>query len=125
MVRAFIDTSVLVDVLRQRPFAIEWFEFQAGLAVTPFVQMELVAGAQNKIEQARALRLIANLQMIFPAQLDLEWAMQQQTMYVLSHNVGMNDCLIASASHRLQLPLYTTNLKHFAPLLGSLADKPY
>ena len=43
----------------------------------------------------------------------------------ISHNVGSIDCLIASASHRLQLPLYTMNVKHFAPLLGGLAQKPY
>jgi predicted nucleic acid-binding protein len=55
----------------------------------------------------------------------LDWAMDQQEKFALSHNVGMNDCLIASISYRLQLPLYTTNLKHFIPLLNNLAQKPY
>jgi predicted nucleic acid-binding protein len=56
---------------------------------------------------------------------DIDWAIQQLWLFKLSHNVGGNDCLIASVSHRLQIPLYTTNLKHFAPLLGVLAQKPY
>lgn len=56
---------------------------------------------------------------------DQEWAMQQQMVYELSHGVGMMDCLIASVSYRLQIPLYTHNLKHFTPLIGDLAQKPY
>jgi predicted nucleic acid-binding protein len=39
--------------------------------------------------------------------------------------IGMMDCLIASVSLCLQLPLYTRNLRHFTPLLGTLAVKPY
>jgi len=35
------------------------------------------------------------------------------------------DCLIAAAAFRLQVPLHTRNLKHFAPLLGELAQEPY
>jgi hypothetical protein len=31
----------------------------------------------------------------------------------------------SAPSYRLQLPLYTRNLKHFAPLLGKLAREPY
>jgi hypothetical protein len=31
----------------------------------------------------------------------------------------------SAPSYRLQLPLYTRNLKHFAPLLGKLAQEPY
>lgn len=89
------------------------------------VRMELVAGAHNKVEQSRAIQLVAKFQMIYPTQADIDWAMQMQASYTLSHGIGMNDCLIASASQRLQLPLFTTNLKHFAPLLGSLAERPY
>ncbi len=43
----------------------------------------------------------------------------------LSHGLDSMDCLIASANHRLGIPLYTCNLKHFTPLLGDLAHKPY
>ena len=64
-------------------------------------------------------------EMIYLTQADLDWAMQTQMRYELSHGVGMMDCLIASVSHRLQFPLYTHNLKHFAPLLRNLAQKPY
>lgn len=124
MVTGFVDTSILIDVIRDFQPAKVWFATQADLAVTPFVQMEFVDGAQNKADQARALRIIAGLTMIHPTQVDLEWAMRQQITLSLSHNVGILDCLIASVSHRLGLPL-TRNLKHFAPLLGSSAQQPY
>lgn len=39
--------------------------------------------------------------------------------------LGMDDCLIASVAHRLQVPLYTHNLKDMTPLIGELALKPY
>lgn len=35
------------------------------------------------------------------------------------------DCLIAASAHRLQLPLYTANRKHFDPLLSGLVRQPY
>jgi predicted nucleic acid-binding protein len=120
----FLDTSVLVDVGRGYQPATFWLSSQPLLAIVPTVRMELVAGAKNKTEQMKAIRLAAKFQMIYFTQVDLDWAMQQ-VIYTLSHNVGMNDCLIACIAHRLQLPLYTTNLKHFAPLLDSLAQKPY
>jgi predicted nucleic acid-binding protein len=51
--------------------------------------------------------------------------MQAGMVFTLSHGVGIMDCLIASVSYRLQVPLYTRNLKHFTPLLGALAQTPY
>ena len=56
---------------------------------------------------------------------DFDWAIRQSLRLRLSYNVGPMDCLIASVAHRLGLPLYSRNLKHFAPLLGDLAQAPY
>jgi predicted nucleic acid-binding protein len=58
-------------------------------------------------------------------QADQDWAMEQMERYRLSHGVGVNDCLIASVAYRLQVPLYTHNLKDMTPMLGKLAVKPY
>lgn len=125
MTSGFLDTSVLVDVGRGYQPATLWLSSQPLLAIVPTVRMELVAGAKNKTEQMKVTRLAAKFQMVYFTQVDLDWAMQQQVIYTLSHNVGINDCLIACIAHRLQVPLYTTNLKHFIPMLGSLAQKPY
>jgi len=51
--------------------------------------------------------------------------MQQVERFQFSHHIGKDDCLIAAVAYRLQLPLYTHNLKDMTPLLGNLAVKPY
>lgn len=127
MVAAIVETTVLVDLLRDYPPAISWYrtQLQPNLAITPIIWMEIIGGGQNKLERLRAARLLKQFAMVYPTQADLDWAMQAQMRYELSSGVGMMDCLIASASYRLQIPLLTHNLKHFQPLLGSLAQKPY
>ena len=125
MAVGLLDTTILVDILRGFPPTAVWMQTQVGLGITPPVWMELIGGAQNKSGQSHALRLLTKFEMVFLAQTDMQWAMQRLLAYKLSHSVGILDCLIAAPSYRLQLPLYTTNLKHFAPILGSLAQKPY
>ncbi len=126
MANGLVDSTVLVDVLRGYSPSALWLQMQSGLAITPIVWLELVAGVPNKVKQLAALKLLAQFEMIYLVQADMDWAMQQLFAYKLSHNIGMMDCLIASVSYRLQLPLYTHNLKHITPLLGqAIAVKPY
>jgi predicted nucleic acid-binding protein len=87
--------------------------------------MEVIGGGPNKAKRLQAAHLLQRFEMIYLNQIDLDWAMQQQMTYELRYGVGMMDCLIASVSYRLQLPLYTHNLKHFAPILNNPAQKPY
>jgi predicted nucleic acid-binding protein len=98
---------------------------QQPLGITPIVWLEAVEGAQNTRVQQRVLAALQNFGMVYLTPADFDWAMQQTIAFGLSHNVGMMDCLIASVSYRLQSPLYTKNIKHFAPLLGALAQNPY
>src|SRR5262245_12860848 len=111
--------------MRQYPPAMAWFQGQRTLSITPLVCMELVAGAQNKTSQLQALQVLSQYDIVYLTQTDMAWAMQQLLAFRLSHGVDILDCLIASVSHCLQVPLYTQNLKHFMPLLGPLAQKPY
>lgn len=125
MVSGFVDTTVIVDMLRGHPPAHSWLANQTALGITPVVWLETVEGAQNKVAQRNAVVLLAQFEMVRLIPDDLDWAMRQLLQFKLSHNSGMMDCLIASVNHRLQLPLYTHNMKHLAPLIGSLAQKPY
>jgi predicted nucleic acid-binding protein len=95
------------------------------IAVTHYVWMEVIFGAPDKVNQRRAEKLLAPFALIYPTDADLDWARRQLAAYRLSRHVGVLDCLIAAPAHRLNLPLYTTNMKHFAPLLGELAKRPY
>lgn len=71
------------------------------------------------------MKMLRRFELVPMLPIDLEWAKQQMIVYHLRYSVGMIDCLIASVSYRLQLPLYTRNLKHFRPMLGDLAQQPY
>jgi predicted nucleic acid-binding protein len=124
---ALIETSVVVDFLRRYTPAFTWLHTQSQqpLVITPIIWMEVISGGDNKIKRRRAAQFMEQFEMIYLTDADLEWAMEAQMQYELSQGVGMMDCLIASVSHRLQVPLYTHNLKHFTPLLGNLAQKPY
>lgn len=124
---ALLDSTVLVDLLRNYSRSVDWLESRQDdvLAITQLVFLEVISGTQNKIAQQRAFRRLSQFDMVYLTQADMDWAMEQLVRYKLSHNVGMMDCIIASVSYRLQVPLYTTNLKHFTPLLDTLAQKPY
>ncbi|MBE0690807.1 MAG: PIN domain-containing protein [Anaerolineae bacterium] len=126
-ITAFMDSSVLIDILRQHLPAKTWMVDQMPnqLAVTPYVWMEVVFGAPDKVNQQRAEKMLAQFRLVYPTQADTDWSMRQLAAYSLSHSVGVLDCLIAAPAHRLKLPLYTTNVKHFAPLLGDAAVPPY
>ncbi|HBL27175.1 MAG TPA: hypothetical protein DD490_10105 [Acidobacteria bacterium] len=82
-------------------------------------------GSRNRGDQERAVKLLGHFLRIEVVSTDFEWAIRQALALRLSHNVDMMDCLIAASAHRLALPLFTRNLKHFQPMLGRLAHKPY
>jgi hypothetical protein len=126
-IQALLDTSVVIDVLRSYPPALTWFQQRrsALLGVTPAVVLEVIYGAPNKARQKQATTSLSQFTMVYPVERDYDWAIQQLIAYRLSHNVGVVDCMIAAPAYRLQLPMYTTNMKHFQPLLGRLAVRPY
>ena len=93
--------------------------------ITPPVWMEVIEGEGNKIRQQRAVKFLRQFELIYLTPEDQEWAMEQHLQFYLAYGVGFEDCLIAAPAYRLQLPLYTRNLKHFEPLLGPLAQQPY
>lgn len=127
MVRAIVETSIIIDLLRDFAPAVNWYAKQENplLAVTPIVWMEAVGGGRTKDKRVKAARLLQRFHMVFPERGDMEWAMKAQMQYELSHGVGMMDCLIAAPCLRLQIPLYTRNMKHFRPLLSQLTQSPY
>jgi predicted nucleic acid-binding protein len=120
-----LDTSVVVDLLREYQPAKLWLGTQMQLGVTPAVWIEVLEGAPNKRKQQAAVKLLSHFDLIEMNPDDFVWATQALIKYGLSHNVDGYDCLIAAVSYRLNLPLYNRNMKHFAPILASLAVKPY
>jgi predicted nucleic acid-binding protein len=122
-----LDTTVIVDVLNNYGPALQWKNTVAHVqpGITSVTWLEIVYGTRNHVEQTRTMKRLAQYSMVYVTQADQDWAMQHYPRFHLSHGIDVPDVLIAAPSYRLQLPLYTRNLKHFAPLLGDLAQQPY
>jgi hypothetical protein len=87
--------------------------------------MEVMYGAGSKVKQVACKTLLSQFDLIHLTAADQDWAMQQMENYRLSHGVTTDDCLIAAVAYRLQVPLYTHNLKDMTPMIGNLAVQPY
>lgn len=125
MVAGLLDTSYVIDLLRQYPPSLRWLSQKQDLAITRIVWYEIIEGATNKRALMSAIKVLEKFPLVELAVQDMVWATNQLIRFKLSHNVDAFDCLIGSVSYRLQVPLYTHNLKHFSPILGSLAQRPY
>lgn len=127
MVDALLDSSVIVDVIRGYAPAISWWSLNQSLrlGISPGAWMETIGSAPNKAKRDQVTKLLINFEMLYLEREDMDWAMERQVQFQLSHGVGILDCLIAAPCVRLNIPLYTRNLKHFAPLLNMLAIQPY
>jgi predicted nucleic acid-binding protein len=83
-------------------------------------------GAPSKAGQALCLSLIAQFELLRLTDVDQDWAMKQMVDYRLSRGVHSADCLIASICHRLQVPIYTHNVKDMVKILPStLVIRPF
>lgn len=126
MVTSLLDTSIIIDLIRGFPDAHEWLKASDDTpGITRYVWLEVIQGAFNKQKQTDAITLLSEFQIIALSLEDMEWAVQALIKTRLAYNVDVLDCLIASTAYRLNIPLYTRNLKHFKPLLDNLALKPY
>lgn len=126
MIVAVADTTVIIHLYRRYTPALEWYGSLAQpLSITPITWLEIIHGAGSKAKQLACRTLLDEFAMIHLSATDQNWAMQKIERLRLSHGVTVNDCLIASVAHRLQIPLYTHNLKDMTPLIGELAVKPY
>ncbi len=127
MINFILDTTILIDLLRQSPIALQWsttVKMSHG-AITPIAWMETVDGARDKTERAQILIFLRQFRLKHSTQMDNQWAMLQFSHFRLSHGVEFTDMMIASVAARLQVPLYTLNLKHYAPLPGINEFRPY
>ncbi len=125
MVIGLLDTSIVIDLLRGYAPANAWLAGQSQRGVTRIVWLEVIEGAQTRHKQEEALRLLKRFDLEELTSSDLSWATEQLIRLRPSYEIDSFDCVIAATSYRLQLPLYTMNLKHFTPLLGNLAQAPY
>jgi hypothetical protein len=123
---ALLDTNVIIDILQGHQPALDWYaDAEMMLVITPVVWFETLEGSQNKLEYNRALKLLNAFAMEHSTVSDDLWAMTQYGRLLLSHGLEWSDCLIASVALRLNVPIFTGNLRHFQLLPGITSRKPY
>ncbi len=105
MIAGFVDSTVIIHILRKDSAAKAWLQAQPTLSITPIVWLEVIYGARGKHGQVDTLEVLKSFALIYLTEADQIWAMDQLLAYRLSRGVEINDCLIASACHRLQVPL--------------------
>jgi predicted nucleic acid-binding protein len=111
-----LDTTILVDVLRGHPAAVEFVTgLQEPIGISVITVAELYVGVRASEEDA-----IRDLIAAIPIWLlDLGAARQGgewRQKYGPSHNVSLVDALIAATARQHEARLATINLKHF-PML--------
>lgn len=118
MTAGFVDSTVIIHVLRKNPSAKTWLATQPILSVTSIVWLEVIYGARGRRGQYETLQVLNSFELVYLTQQDQAWAMQRMLAYRLSHGIAMMDCLVASVCHRLQVPIYTDNVRDFRVLLS-------
>lgn len=126
MTAGIVDTNILIELYRNNRTAVAWSSAQTEMAITSISWLEFMEGVRGKVGQARCLQILEPFDLLPLTEDDQHWAMDQLLHYRLSHGVSFKDCLIASATYRLQIPLYTQNVKDFRAILPKrLVIKPY
>jgi predicted nucleic acid-binding protein len=127
VVDAVLDTSIIIDLLRGDPRAVSWYQSlqTQEVAITPIVWIETVEGATNRIRLNQFTRFLKQFHVEHPTPKDNEWAMEQFAQFHLSHRIDYEDIMIASITVRLAVPLYTLNIRHYAPLPNLDERQPY
>jgi predicted nucleic acid-binding protein len=125
MINAILDTTVIIHIIRKYPPALAYINVADYYAFTPITWFEVIVGAANKQQREQLIYSINQFQLCHHTEADQDWAITQFERFQFSHHIGYNDCLIAAVAYRLQIPLYTHNLKDMQPLLGILAVQPY
>lgn len=115
---AIVDTSIIIHLFRKNKAAHAWFAALTDThAVTTITWLEVMYGAPGKLGQKDCKAILEKFDLIRLNDADQDWAMAQMMLYRLSKGIAINDCLIASVAHRLEIPVLTHNIKDLLKLL--------
>jgi len=118
----------MIDLLRQYPAAISWFDTlndDETLLLPGYVVMELIQGCRNKVEQEQLQHELAIYGIVWLAPVDCGKPLDVFTEYRLSDNAGLLDVLIGQTAVASSVPLYTFNQKHYRFIPGLQTVQPY
>lgn len=87
MVTGLVDTSIIIDILRQYPPAHTWLTKQNSLGVTATAYLEVLEGAPNKAALQEAMLLLGRFVLIDTLPSDRLLAIDFMRQYHLTHGM--------------------------------------
>jgi len=123
-----LDSDVMIDLLREYPPAIEWFDTldeDEEIMLSGYVVMELIQGCKNRAEQDRLQSTLASYGIVWPSSADCDKALDVFKQYHLSQSAGLLDVLIGQTAVALSVPLYTFNQRHYQFIPELQTNQPY
>ncbi|MGH2785589.1 MAG: type II toxin-antitoxin system VapC family toxin [Actinomycetota bacterium] len=121
---AVLDTTVLIDILRGHPAAVDYvLDLEDVACCSEVTRVEVVRGLRSE-ERRSAERLFRQLRWA-PVDEGISRAAGEFGRRLRRSHVGIGvaDLIIAATAEHLDLPLATTNVKHFPMFRGLRA--PY
>ena len=122
----FLDSDILVDMLRGFTPSLAWY---AGLVAKPgvpsVVAMELIQGTRNSAELRMVTKVLKPLRLVWPTEIDCAKALADFTKFHLSHALGLVDAFIAATVVGQGATLCTFNVKHYRMVPGLATSQPY
>jgi predicted nucleic acid-binding protein len=122
-----IDTDIFIDLQRQYPPAVNWFNTldSSVIGVPGLVALELIQDARNKSESIASEKFIEKFQIVLPNPEAFQWAIDHYADTVLANGTGVIDMVIAAIAINQDLILYTFNVKHYRGIPDLVTSQPY
>jgi len=112
MEKYLVDTTVLIDHLRNKPEATCFLE-KEGLLISAVTAAELLQGARNKKEQKEIEALVKQFDISWISSSVSQLAIKLLSKHFLKFNLLFLDALIAATALEKKVVLVTDNIKHF------------
>jgi predicted nucleic acid-binding protein len=110
-----LDTCILIDYLRGTPSVYDSLleDEKIGLSMSTITMMELIFGALNKREVNFIQKVFEKIEIIYINEDISKIAENLMINYSKSHNLQIDDALIAATSLRMNIKLITYNIADF------------
>lgn len=112
MEKYLVDTTVLVDHLRDLPYATEFLK-QSDSVISMITAAELIQGVRNKNEQKSIQKLINQFEINWGGVQIGQLAIHLLERYFLQYNLRLLDALIAATALTFNFTLVTGNVSDF------------
>ena len=123
----FLDTDIMIDVLRGFDPAVIWLKGMQDqeIGLPGLVAMELIQGCQHVREQKQLEKYLSIFPLFWAGPVDCSKALKNFAAYRLSAQLGLLDAVIAETAIGFGAILATFNLKHYRVLVELETIQPY